>query len=176
MKRLVWSTLIVFVASSWIGAQDGPAAKPAKTLTHLGCKGLSDADKAKIIAELKAELILQLPQGKPGPAGPQGPKGDRGEPGSQGERGPSGVVGKPGADGMPGDRGPQGPRGEAGTPADESKIAALEADVDKLKNHTFKLWIKDKEGKALKNRDGSDNVVTFSMTKDGELWLIPVGQ
>ena len=58
----------------------------------------------------------------------------------------------------------------------DREIAALKAEIAALKNHTYKLWVRDKEGKPLKNRDGTDNATTFSFNKDGELWLVPVGQ
>jgi len=43
-----------------------------------------------------------------------------------------------------------------------------------LRSHTFRLLIKDQDGKPTKRRDGSDNVIEFSFAKDGELLLIPV--
>jgi len=67
--------------------------------------------------------------------GPQGPKGDKGEPGAQGPQGltgatgpqgPQGPQGIKGNTGSTGAQGPQGPQGPAGTPADMTRVTALE--------------------------------------------------
>lgn len=62
--------------------------------------------------------------GATGPAGPVGAKGDTGPTGPQGAKGDQGFVG---ATGSKGDTGATGPQGPAGTPADMTRVAALEA-------------------------------------------------
>jgi outer membrane murein-binding lipoprotein Lpp len=77
-----------------------------------------------------------------GPAGPVGPKGDRGDAGPAGQSitGPAGPAGPVGATGVTGATGPAGasitgpagatgPQGPAGTPADMTRVAALESSM-----------------------------------------------
>lgn len=59
-----------------------------------------------------------LVPGPPGVAGPQGPTGSQGPAGTQGATGPQGGTGP---------QGPDGPQGPPGTPADMSRVTALEA-------------------------------------------------
>jgi len=71
--------------------------------------------------------------------GPQGPKGDKGDTGAQGAQGIQGVKGDTGAQGVQGVRGntgntgaqgpkgDTGPQGAAGTPADMTRVTALES-------------------------------------------------
>lgn len=74
--------------------------------------------------------------GVTGPAGPAGTKGDTGATGPQGAKGDQGFVGATGSRGDTGPAGPQGatgatgaagPQGPAGTPADMTRVTALEA-------------------------------------------------
>lgn len=76
--------------------------------------------------------------GLPGPMGPAGPQGPQGIPGPQGPQGIAGTVGVKGATGsagpigLTGVVGPVGPMGPAGTPADMTRVLALEQRVTKL--------------------------------------------
>jgi hypothetical protein len=63
------------------------------------------------------------PKGDTGPVGPAGPKGDTGLTGPAGPAGPAGAKGDPGATGA---------TGPAGTPADMTRVAALESSVASL--------------------------------------------
>lgn len=66
-------------------------------------------------------------KGDTGATGPQGAKGDQGFVGATGSKGDTGPVGPQGATGAKGDTGATGPQGPAGTPADMTRVAALEA-------------------------------------------------
>lgn len=79
------------------------------------------------IADRLEQLERQARQ--PGPAGPPGACG---EPGPRGETGPPGARGPIGLTGPPGERGPRGEPGPPGTPADDARVAALEARLARL--------------------------------------------
>lgn len=69
-------------------------------------------------------------KGDVGSAGPQGIRGVQGDTGPTGARGNAGDTGSTGPQGPKGDTGPTGatgPQGPAGTPADMTRVAALEA-------------------------------------------------
>lgn len=129
----------------------------------------------------KPPVPAPVPMPQRGEPGPAGPKGDKGEPGKDADlrvvieavrqwftehkdelRGPQG------------ERGEQGPKGDSGASVDESKLAGLVAEIDRMRKHEFRIVIKDKDGNVLKRRDGSDNVIRLGFDKDGELTLIPV--
>ena len=127
------------------------------------------------ITALEKQLAeLKLKAGDKGDKGDKGDsvKGDKGDSGDDGKTPTRGellvlikevfAVEKPGL------------KGNDGKPADETKVAALIADLEKLKNHEFRILIRDKDGNVSKRRDGSDNEIRFSFEKDGSLTLLPV--
>lgn len=105
------------------------------------------------LANLRKEVAaIQL---KPGPPGPPGKDGLDGLPGKPGRDGVAGPAGPPGKDGLP------------GRDVDASKLAALEAELDRLRNQRFIAELLDESG-AVKQR------VTFGPEQPLRLKLLPV--
>ena len=81
---------------------------------------------------------------KPGPAGP---KGDKGDPG------PRGLIGLP---------------GPAGKNCDPAEIAALKAEIEKLKNQKYDCFLYNEKNEVIKH-------VIFGIDKPLKIQIIPVG-
>lgn len=119
-----------------------PAAEPVKPPA-------ADPDLKKILLELGQlrEAVAAI-KPVPGPAGPAGPQGLAGNPGAAGPRGTAGLPGPPGKD------------------ADAAKIAALEAELAKLRQ-PFIAELLDEKG-TVKQR------VLFGPEQPLRLKLVPV--
>lgn len=112
-----------------------------------GPKGETGAQGPKGDQGQKGDIGLTGPKGDTGNQGAAGSKGDKGDAGAVGPQGPIGLTGAKGdtglqgpvgatgaqgpvgATGSAGSTGATGPQGAAGTPADMSRVTALEAKV-----------------------------------------------
>lgn len=117
------------------------------------------------LANLRKEIAaIQLKPGPPGLPGKDGVDGLAGKPGRDGLAGPAGP---PGIAGLPGKDGAPGLAGAPGRDVDASKLAALEAELDRLRNQRFIAELLDESG-AVKQR------VQFGPDQPLRLKLLPI--
>ena len=140
------------------GGQAPPAPKsplpspPLPLPEPIALPSPDNPDLKKVLAEiaLLREEVAKISK-IPGPAGPAGPSGSSGTPGKPGAAGPAGAAGLP---------------GPPGKDADTAKIAALEAELERLRRPLVAELL-DEKG-VVKQR------VTFSPDQPLRLKLVPV--
>lgn len=122
----------------------------------------------------KGDTGAQGPQGLTGPQGIQGVKGDtgaqglQGVQGSKGDKGDTGAQGPQGVQGTKGDKGDTGAQGLPGTPADMTRVTALETKTQYMSvNTTAKSTIFSGCNVFVNDGGGSTDAIVTNAAGDG---------